>query len=148
MSAFTYEYARPALTVDTVVFAGPTSARKVLLVKRGTPPFRSCWALPGGFVDEGEPLIAAALRELAEETGLLWEGPLEQLGAWGDPGRDPRGWTVTAVYLVEIGLATPTVVGGDDAAAASWCFADELPEKMAFDHADIVMAALRRLDRR
>ena len=147
MSAFKYEYARPALTVDTVVFAGPSCARKVLLVKRGCPPFRNCWALPGGFVDEGEPLVAAALRELAEETGLLWEGPLEPLGAWGDPGRDPRGWTVSAVYLVEIGLATPTVVGGDDAAVASWCFADELPAKMAFDHTDIVMAALRRLDR-
>ena len=99
-----------------------------------------------GFVDEGEPPAAAALRELAEETGLLWEGPLVQLGTWGDPGRDPRGWIVSAVYLAEIGLATPTVVGGDDAAAAVWCFADELPAQMAFDHADIVAAGLRRLD--
>jgi 8-oxo-dGTP diphosphatase len=146
MNDFTYEYARPAFTVDTVVFAGPASARKVLLVKRGAEPFAGCWALPGGFVDEGEYPVAAALRELVEETGLVWEGPLVQLGVWGDPGRDPRGWTVSAVYLVEIGLATPTVVGGDDAVAAAWCWADDLPALMAFDHANVVAAGLARLD--
>lgn len=145
MTEFRYDYPRPAFTVDTVVFAGPASARKVLLVKRGTEPFIGCWALPGGFVDEGERPVAAARRELAEETGLIWEGPLVPIGAWGDPGRDPRGWTVSAVYLADIGLETLTVVGGDDAAAAAWHFADELPEKLAFDHDEIVTAALWRL---
>ena len=145
MSPFTYEYPRPALTCDTVVFAGPVSARKVLLVMRAAEPFKGCWALPGGFVDEGERPVEAARRELAEETGLIWEGPMVPVGAFGDPGRDPRGWTVSAVYLADIGLETPTVAGGDDAIEAGWCFADELPENLAFDHAEIIAAALWRL---
>lgn len=145
MSQYSYEYPRPAFTCDTVVFAGPASARKVLLVKRAAYPFEGCWALPGGFIDEGERPVEAARRELAEETGLIWEGPLVPVGAFGDPGRDPRGWTVTAAYLADIGLETPTVAGGDDAADAAWCFADELPDNLAFDHADIIAAALWRL---
>lgn len=145
MSTYCYEYPRPALTCDTVVFAGPSRARKVLLVLRGADPFEGCWALPGGFVDEGERPVEAARRELAEESGLIWEGPLVPVGAFGDPGRDPRGWTVSAVFLADIGLETPMVVGGDDAADAAWFFADELPEKLAFDHAEIIAAALWRL---
>ncbi|NTU72279.1 MAG: NUDIX hydrolase [Coriobacteriia bacterium] len=144
MSPFTYEYPRPAFTVDTVVFAGPASARKVLLVKRGMPPFAGCWALPGGFVDEGERPVEAARRELSEETGLVWEGALLPIGTWGDPGRDPRGWTVSAVYLADIGLEPLKVVGGDDAAEAAWFFADELP-KLAFDHDEIVTVAVWHL---
>lgn len=145
MSGYTYDFPRPALAADTVVFAGPSTARKVLLVRRGAEPFRDCWALPGGFVDEGERPADAARRELAEETGLIYEGPLLPVGAFGDPGRDPRGWTVSAVYLADIGFDTPTVVGGDDAAEARWCFADDLPDKMAFDHREIISAALERL---
>ena len=145
MSTHCYEYPRPAFTCDTVVFAGPCSARKVLLVLRGSEPHAGSWALPGGFVDEGERPVETARRELAEETGLIWEGPLVPVGAFGDPGRDPRGWTVTAVFLADIGLETPMVVGGDDAADASWYFADELPRNLAFDHADIIAAALWRL---
>jgi 8-oxo-dGTP diphosphatase len=145
MTTYTYDYPRPALAADTVVFAGPASARKVLLVRRGAEPFLGCWALPGGFVDEGERLQDAARRELAEETGLIYEGELLAVGTFGDPGRDPRGWVVSAVYLADIGLETPFVVGGDDAAEARWCFADDLPTQMAFDHREIVAAALARL---
>jgi len=145
MSEFTYDYPRPAFTCDTVVFAGPVSARKVLLVKRGAAPFQGAWALPGGFVDEGERVVEAARRELAEETGLIWEGPLVPVGAFGDPGRDPRGWNVSAAYLADIGLETPTVVAGDDAAAAAWFFVDELPSNLAFDHSEIIAASLWRL---
>jgi ADP-ribose pyrophosphatase YjhB (NUDIX family) len=103
------------------------------------------WALPGGFVDEGERVVEAARRELAEETGLIWEGPLVPVGTFGDPDRDPRGWTVSAAYLADIGLETPTVVGGDDAAEAVWCFVDALPSDLAFDHSEIIAAALWRL---
>jgi 8-oxo-dGTP diphosphatase len=145
MSSYSYDYPRPALACDTVVFAGPSSARKVLLVKRGAEPFLGWWALPGGFVDEGERPVDAARRELAEETGLIYEGELLSVGAFGDPGRDPRGWTVSAAYLADIGLDTPTVFGGDDAAEARWCFADELPDKLAFDHREVIAAALARL---
>ena len=145
MSSYTYSYPRPAFSCDTVVFAGPANARKVLLVKRAAEPYLGCWALPGGFVDEGERPVDAARRELCEETGLIWEGEMVPVGAFGDPGRDPRGWNVSAVFLADIGLETPVVVGGDDAADARWCFADELPKAMAFDHIEIVRVALVRL---
>jgi 8-oxo-dGTP diphosphatase len=145
MSPYTYDYPRPGFSADTVAFAGPANARKVLLVKRGIEPFKGCWALPGGFVDEGERPLDAARRELAEETGLIWDGHMHKLGAYGDPGRDPRGWTVSAVFIADIGLSTPVVVGGDDAADARWCFADELPAQMAFDHSQIIAEALERL---
>ena len=145
MTSYSYDYPRPAFTCDTVVFAGPSRARKVLLIQRGAEPFEGWWALPGGFIDEGERPVEASRRELAEETGLIWEGPLVPVGAFGDPGRDPRGWSVSAVYLAEIGLDTPTVVGRDDAVAAAWYFTDELPKNLAFDHAEIITAALWRL---
>jgi 8-oxo-dGTP diphosphatase len=148
MTSHCYDYPRPALSCDTVVFAGPRDARKVLLVKRGNEPFAGCWALPGGFVDEGERPVDAARRELAEETGLIWEGEMLPVGAFGDPGRDPRGWNVSAVYAADVGLDTPLVVEGDDAAAARWCFADDLPERMAFDHVQIIAVALERLGNR
>lgn len=143
---YTYEYPRPAFTTDTVVFCGPAQGRKVLLVKRGAEPYAGCWALPGGFVDEMERPVAAARRELAEETGLIWEGPLTPVGTFADPGRDPRGWTVSAAYLADIGCEEPLVVPGDDAAEARWFFTDELPEQLAFDHAEVVAAALWRLN--
>lgn len=148
MTSHCYDYPRPALSCDTVVFAGPRDAYKVLLVKRGNEPFAGCWALPGGFVDEDERPVDAARRELAEETGLIWEGEMLPVGAFGDPGRDPRGWNVSAVYAADVGLETPLVVGGDDAAAARWCFADDLPERMAFDHVQIIAVALERLGNR
>lgn len=141
----TYDYPRPAFTVDAVVFCGPAEARKILLIKRASEPHKDRWALPGGFVDEGERPVEAARRELAEETGVIWEGPLVPVGAFGDPDRDPRGWTVTAAYLAEMGLEPPLVVPGDDAAEARWFFADDLPSPLAFDHDEIVLAAIWRL---
>ncbi len=134
------DYQRPMLTVDTVVLTcEPTPS--VLLVQRANPPFAGNWALPGGFVDEGESVAAAAPRELEEETGLR-VGPLELLGVHDTPGRDPRGWTVSVVYLARISVRAE-VKGGDDARDARWFTVVGLPE-LAFDHTAIVADALRR----
>ena len=90
---YTYDYPRPAVTVDVVLVTREPRPR-VLLIRRKHDPFAGTWALPGGFVDPAETLAAAAGRELREETGVA-AADLEQLGAFGDPGRDPRGWTVS-----------------------------------------------------
>ncbi len=134
----TYPFPRPALTVDIVLIKEGHDEPEILLIQRNHPPFAGHWALPGGFVDENEPLEVAARRELLEETGL--EPPeLRQLGAFGDPGRDPRGWTVTVVFWTRIaGEVTPRA--GDDAAAARWWPLADLPP-LAFDHAEIVRQA-------
>lgn len=132
-------YPRPMLTVDVVVLATTEMSRSVLLIQRGNPPFRGSWALPGGFVEQGEQVLEAAPRELAEETGL-WVGELRLLGVYDTPGRDPRGWTVSVVYLARVSSET-AVAGADDAADACWFAADELPD-LAFDHALILADAL------
>ncbi len=140
-----YEFPRPALTVDVVLLGGRAGKRSVLLVRRAFEPFAGAWALPGGFVDEGERLIDAARRELAEETCLAFTGELEQVGAWGDPGRDPRGWTVSVVFRGDVGAELPVVCGGDDAAEAAWHRIDSagaVAVPLAFDHAEIVAASL------
>jgi 8-oxo-dGTP diphosphatase len=133
--AHTYEHPRPALTVDVAVITRGRSPR-ILLIQRKHPPFAGAWALPGGFVNENEPIEAAARRELREETGLA-VGELHLLGVYGDPGRDPRGWTVTAAYWTRVDESAAHAVAADDAAAASWYPLDALPP-LAFDHARIL----------
>ncbi|HEX9092766.1 MAG TPA: NUDIX hydrolase [Coriobacteriia bacterium] len=138
-----YEFPRPALTVDVAVFRGAAGARELLLVKRAAEPFAGAWALPGGFVEEGETLETAARRELAEETGLEPIEDLEQVGAYGDPGRDPRGWTVSVVFVATLAWDEASgVCAGSDAAEAAWHRADALP-RLAFDHDIIAADALR-----
>ncbi len=140
---YTYEFPRPAVSVDIVLLAGTPGDRRILLVRRGREPFRDHWALPGGFIEEGERLVDAARRELAEETGIAFTGPLDQAGTWGDPGRDPRGWTVSVVFRGDVGEALPAVCGGDDAAEAAWHRIDGgLPEELAFDHGEIVASVV------
>jgi 8-oxo-dGTP diphosphatase len=139
---YSYEYPRPAVTVDVVLVTREARPR-VLLIQRKHDPFAGKWALPGGFVDENERLVDAALRELHEETGLRVED-LEQLYAAGDPGRDPRGWTVSVAFLARVDADEVKPVAGDDAAAADWFPLDALPE-LAFDHAIIVQRAKTRL---
>lgn len=140
MSSYTYEHPRPALTADVVVFARAEDGDRVLLIRRGQEPFQGKWALPGGFVSEGERLEHAARRELAEETGLDLDTPFVQVGTFGDPGRDPRGWTVSAVYSALLPQTLP-VCGGDDAAEADWHRIDEVRD-LAFDH-DLVLRSAR-----
>jgi len=144
MSPHTYDYPRPAMTVDPVIFTLREDSLQVLLVQRGEPPFAGSWALPGGFVRLEESLEEAALRELSEETGLT-EAYLEQLYTYGEPERDPRGRVVTVAYFALIPADAPVrMEGGSDAAQARWFPVDQLPH-LAFDHAQIVTYALRRL---
>ncbi len=132
---FSYEYPRPALTVDLVIATREPQVR-VLLIRRLKDPFAGTWALPGGFVDENERLVDAARRELLEETGVV-VASLEQVYTAGDPGRDPRGWTVSVTFLAQIDPNSGPAVAGDDAEAVNWFLIDELPA-LAFDHAVIL----------
>ncbi len=129
------------VTVDAVIFRKTTAATELLLIKRKNDPFKGKWALPGGFVDEGEDLAVAAKRELLEETGLKADR-LEQLGAFGKPGRDPRQHTVSVAYTGFVESDT-MVMAADDADEAQWFSVKVLPE-LAFDHADIVNLALEK----
>ncbi len=133
---YRYDYPRPAVTVDIVLL---TRDRDILLIKRKNPPFRGHWALPGGFVDENEPLADAAARELEEETGLR-DVPLGQFRAYGDPGRDPRGHTVSIVFLAQVERPIEPRPASD-AIDAAWYTAESLPP-MAFDHDRIIEDAL------
>ena len=141
-SRFSYDFPRPALTVDAVV-ATREARPRVLLIRRKKDPFAGKWALPGGFVDENEPLATAARRELEEETGAK-VSELEQLYTAGDPGRDPRGWTVSVAFLTRVEPDAISAKAADDAEEVGWFPLDELPE-LAFDHAMILGRARARL---
>lgn len=140
--SFTYEYARPALAVDCVVF-GLDEDLQVLLIRRDIEPFQGRWALPGGFVRLDETLDEAARRELEEETGVsrLY---LEQLYTFGDIGRDPRERVVSVAYYALVKLSDHRVKAATDAREAAWFSVDDLP-KLAFDHDKILQVALTRL---
>lgn len=140
-----YDYPRPAVTVDVVIVTREARPR-VLLIRRKHDPFAGKWAIPGGFVDENEPLEDAAQRELFEETGVR-RARLEQLEAFGDPGRDPRGWTVSVVFLAHIPAKSARAEADDDAAEVGWHRLDRLPP-LAFDHAEILACARKRLKRK
>ncbi|MBI5366643.1 MAG: NUDIX hydrolase [Planctomycetes bacterium] len=138
-----YEFPRPALAVDCVLFGFDTADLKVLLVERALAPFRGAWALPGGFVRIDESVDAAARRELAEETGLSGVF-LEQLYTFGDPRRDPRERVVTVAYYALVALAGQALAAATDAARAAW-FPVAATPALAFDHARILRVGLERL---
>jgi len=141
--SYTYEYPRPSVTVDCVVFGLDEEDLKVLLIQRGQEPFKGRWALPGGFVRMEESLEDAARRELAEEAGVR-PGLLEQLYTFGEPGRDPRGRVITVAYFALVKLTDHKVQAATDASEAAWFSVWDMP-KLAFDHAEVVATALQRL---
>ncbi|WP_405198774.1 NUDIX domain-containing protein [Christiangramia sp. LLG6405-1] len=129
-----------ALTVDSVVFCKTNNLFKVLLIQRKNEPFKDQWALPGGFVDEGEDLETAAKRELKEETGLVVKS-MEQVQAFGNPGRDPRGHTISIAFLSRI-FCEEDLSPSDDARDARWVAVEDLPKmELAFDHDEIINVA-------
>jgi 8-oxo-dGTP diphosphatase len=135
---------RVVLSVDVACFALDGERLVLLLVQRAEAPFANFWALPGGAVDQDEPLENAAARLLAERTGIR-SVYLEQLYTFGEPGRDPRGRTLSVTYfaLLNAGMHTPGSAGRGVSEVAWWP-ADALPQ-LAFDHARIAAYARRRL---
>lgn len=141
---YTYEFPRPCLTVDCVVFGLDEQEKlKIMLIKRNLPPYKGEWALPGGFVRMSESLEAAARRELQEETGIenLF---LEQLYTFGEVDRDPRDRVVTVAYYALVNLWEHRIYATTDASDAAWFPVSEMPP-LAFDHSKIVQMALARL---
>ena len=152
-------YAKPALTADIVVLARHETEVRLLLVERGGHPYIGRLALPGGFANENEPVEETAARELAEETGV--EGlSMELIGVFSRPGRDPRGWVVSAAFAAVVDAEELPVRSGDDAVAALWYRLKRMDsvlylereesvlplEALAFDHAEVVEKALCKLN--
>ena len=136
-------YARPAVTVDALLFTIRKEKLQLALIKRGIEPFKNCWAIPGGFVRMDEELEEAARREIEEETGVR-DVFLEQLYTFGAVGRDPRTRVITIVYFALVPGEHLTLRADTDASDASWFATDELPA-LAFDHNEIVEVGLERL---
>ena len=141
---YTYDYPRPAVTTDCVIFGYDGKELKVLLIERGIEPFKGCWAFPGGFIDMDEDALAGARRELKEETGLE-DAFIEQFHTFSEPGRDPRGRVITIAHYALVKIQE--VEGGDDAAQARWFPIEEIPP-LAFDHDRILRMAMSRLKER
>ena len=134
---FTYDYPRPSVCADVVVFA--RDSLRILLIKRKKAPFAQCWALPGGFMDMDESADNAAIRELKEETGLMVD-QVKQIGAYSEPDRDPRGRVVTIAFWAESSIEA-NVQAADDADEVKWFPIEDLPQ-LAFDHETIIADAL------
>ena len=147
-------YPKPALTADIVIFRREPEHYELLLVRRGGHPYLGKWALPGGFANENEPVEQTAARELQEETGVSGL-PLQLVDIFSQPGRDPRGWVVSAAFWSMVDHSQ-SIRAGDDAADAAWftlihhrtgvelrCGDTVLtPEDLAFDHGRILASAL------
>lgn len=140
---YNYEYPRPALTVDIVLFGIDHQDLEVLLIKRKNEPFKDCWAVPGGFLEMEETVKEGALRELKEETGLTVSNLLE-LHSFSAIDRDPRERIVTIAHCALIKKANYNPKGSDDAKDACWFSLKNLPI-LAADHKEIIALAHRRL---
>ena len=140
--AYSYDYPRPAVTADVAVLR-LDDVPEILLIQRKDPPFQKSWALPGGFMEMEETLEETARRELMEETGIR-AGELIRFDSYDKPGRDPRGRTITQVFVMiwkeEMGYPK----AGSDAASLQWFGLNELPE-LAFDHQQILNDVIRMI---
>ena len=146
-------YPKPSLTADILIFRKTGEDIHLLMIRRKGHPFMGCLALPGGFAEPGETIESSAARELQEETGLTGQ-ELKLTGIYSAPGRDPRGWTVSAAFatLVEGDVLRPAAA--DDAASIHWmpvekgedgCWKPLTQERLAFDHSDIIKDAARAI---
>ncbi len=142
MTNYSYKYPRPALTVDIIITQTNSSKTEVLLIQRLNPPFKDEWAFPGGFVDFDETLEQAAARELAEETGVN-NVKLKQFKAYSAVNRDPRGRTISVVFIGKA-FRNTKITAGDDAKNVAWFNTENLPQ-LAFDHDEILQEALQNL---
>lgn len=135
-------YEVPTLATDAILIEDG----QLLLIRRGNDPEAGAWALPGGFVEVGETVEAACVRELAEETGIKAE-IVELVGVYSDPDRDPRGHIISTPFVVRRTPASEDAepAGADDAAEAGFFDLVDLPE-LAFDHAEIVGEARERIE--
>lgn len=135
---YSYDYPRPGVCADCIVYwtCPDTCKIYILLIKRKNQPYQNFWALAGGFVNEGETLKLAARRELEEETGIR----ADDLDFWqiaDKVDRDPRGWTLAAIFVYHLFGDKPEAQAADDAVELQWFSIDNLPE-LAFDHKDIL----------
>jgi len=141
---YSYNYPRPLVSTDCVIFRRKPDRHEVLLIRRGKPPFKDHWAFPGGFIEMDEKLVESAQRELREETGLTGI-KLKQFHAFGDPGRDPRDRVITVAFYGFAETGKSEVLGMDDAAEAKWFDIKDVPP-LAFDHDKMLKIAIALLN--
>jgi 8-oxo-dGTP diphosphatase len=140
---YTYEYPRPAVSADCVLFGFDGDDLNVLLIERGQEPYKGKWAFPGGFLNMDETTLQCAIRELGEETGINGL-QMEQLGTFSGVDRDPRGRVITVAYIAIVRMAGTDPVAGDDAANARWFKLKDIPP-LGFDHDLVLRTAVGRL---
>ena len=147
------KYPKPSLTADILVFRKAGEDVDLLMIRRKGHPFMGCLALPGGFAEQGETIETSAARELQEETGLTGQ-TLELVGVYSKPGRDPRGWTVSAAFATVVAAGDVAPVAADDAASVHWipvkrdaegAYHLAADDKIAFDHSEIIEDAIRKM---
>jgi 8-oxo-dGTP diphosphatase len=141
---FCYDYPRPAVTTDCVIFSKLDEKLEVLLIQRAFEPYKNCWAFPGGFMEMDETAEECAQRELMEETGLK-NISLEQFYTFSKVDRDPRGRTISIAFRAVVEKSEYLLKAGDDARKAEWFPIDKLPP-LAFDHDQVFEIAYKGLN--
>lgn len=144
---YIYDWPRPMVTVDAIIFTFSRGKARVLLINRAHQPFRGKWALPGGFVGMDEELQTAVARELTEETGLT-DIKLQQMYTFGKLARDPRGRNIAVTFMGITKRPQPKIRGSDDALKAQWFDIEKLPADLAFDHNDVIKFAVKKLKKK